>query len=70
MKEEDREREAAAWRKGVGKWVLQALRRTGRGQGGTVAAKLRAASKATRHEYPTADIDVMLNELTARRKPE
>ena len=70
MKEEDRKREAVAWRKGVATWVLQALRKTGRGQGGTVAVKLRAVSEATRHEYHTADIDVMLDELAARRNPE
>ncbi len=31
----------------------------------TIDAKLRAIAKASRHEFPTADIEVMLREIEA-----
>ena len=33
----------------------------------TVEAKLRAIAKAARHEFPTADIEVMLQEIEEGR---
>ena len=34
----------------------------------TVEAKLRAIAEAARHEFPTADIDVMLQEIEEGRR--
>ena len=70
MKKEDRERQAARRRKAVAEWFPQALREAGRGQTGTVEAKLRAVAEAARNEFPTADIDVMLREIGAGQCPE
>lgn len=48
----------------VSEWVRQALRvaRAGRSEGDP-ARKLAAVRAAVRHEFPTADIDVMLEEI-------
>ena len=52
----------------VGEWVRQALRKARADRRGTVEAKLRAIANATRHEFPTADIDDMLEEIAAGRR--
>ena len=70
VKKEDRECQAARRRKAVSEWFPQVLRETGRGQTGTVEAKLRAVAEAARNEFPTAGIDVMLREIGAGQCPE
>ena len=52
----------------VAEWVRQTLRRARRNHPGTVEAKLRAVAEASRHDFPTADIDVMLGEIEAGRR--
>ncbi len=52
----------------VAEWVRQALRQARADRHGTVDAKLRAIAKATRHEFPTADIDDMLEEIAAGQR--
>ena len=47
----------------MAEWVRQALREARSDDGGTTHAKLLAIADAARHEYPTADIDVMLHEV-------
>ena len=49
----------------VAEWVRQALRRARNDYPGTVEAKLRALADASRHEFPTTDIDDMLHEIEA-----
>lgn len=45
-------------------WVRTTLREARRSEpGGDLASKLSAVRTATRHEYPTADIDAMLAEI-------
>ncbi len=46
------------------------MRGAARGRRTSVAAKLRAIGKATRHEFPTADIDDMLEEIAAGERIE
>lgn len=56
----------AARRQGVpvSEWVRQALREARRREPrGDLESKLRAVRAATRHEFPTADIDAMLAEI-------
>ncbi len=52
----------------VAEWVRQALRRARAHRRGTVEAKLRAIANATRHDFPTADIEDMLDEIAAGRR--
>ena len=52
----------------LAEWVRQALRQARSDRPGTVDAKLRAIAEAARHEFPTADIDVMLREIEAGRR--
>ena len=52
----------------VAEWVRQALRQAREDRRGTVEAKLRAIANATRHEFPTADIEDMLDEIAAGRR--
>ena len=52
----------------VGEWVRQALRKARADRRGTAEAKLQAIANATRHEFPTADIDDMLEEIAAGRR--
>ena len=52
----------------LAEWVRQALRRAMGDQPGTVDAKLRAIADASRHSHPTADIEVMLQEIDAGRR--
>ena len=48
----------------MSEWVRNVLRRARRSRSGKdVARKLDALRAAARHEYPTADIDVMLEEI-------
>ena len=53
----------------VAEWVRQALRRARHGHPATVEAKLAAVAEAARHEFPTADIDLMLREVEAGHRP-
>lgn len=52
----------------VAEWVRQALREARSSRPGTVDAKLRAIADASRHRFPTADIDTMLKEIEAGQK--
>ena len=47
----------------LAEWVRQALRKAKVDQPRTSDAKLRAIVDASRHKFPTADIDVMLREI-------
>lgn len=52
----------------LAEWVRQALRQARSDLPGTVDAKLRVIADASRHEFPTADIAVMLHEIEAGRR--
>jgi len=47
----------------MAEWVRQTLRQARLGRRRSVDRKLQALAKACRHQFPTADIDVMLNEI-------
>ena len=47
----------------LAEWVRQALRKAKADDPATVETKLRAIADASRHEFPTADINVMLQEI-------
>lgn len=49
----------------VVEWVGQALRKVRSGSSLAIEAKLRAVAEASRYQFPTADIDVMLREIEA-----
>jgi hypothetical protein len=52
----------------LGEWVRQALRRTAEGFARkTPQAKLKAISRASRHSFPTGDIDDILSEIERGR---
>ncbi|MCY4624587.1 MAG: ribbon-helix-helix protein, CopG family [Chloroflexi bacterium] len=70
--EEYREIQGIARRQGVtlAEWVRQALRQARSGDSGTVAAKLQVIADASRHAFPTAEIEVMLREINAGRRHE
>ena len=51
----------------VAEWVRQGLRRARHDHPAAVDAKLAAVAEAANHEFPTADIDVMLREIEADR---
>ena len=51
----------------VAEWVRQTLRRGTLTSPQAIEAKLRAIKEASRHNYSTADIDVMLQEMEAGR---
>ena len=53
----------------LAEWVRQALRKARDDHPGTVEAKLRAIADASRHQFPTADIDVMLREIERGQLP-
>ena len=55
-------------RMSLAEWVRQALRQATRGHHGTMEAKLRVIADASRHEFPTADIEVMLQEIEAGQR--
>ncbi len=50
-------------RMSLAEWVRQALRQARSDHPGTVDAKLRIIADASRHDFPTADIEVMLKEI-------
>ena len=52
----------------LAEWVRQALRQARSDHPGTVDAKLRVIAEASRHEFPTADIEVMLREIEAGQR--
>ena len=52
----------------VAEWVRQALRKARGDHPGTVEAKLRAIADASRHQFPTAEIDVMLQDVEAGQR--
>ena len=71
LDEEDyREFQAVARRQRMtlAEWVRQALRQVRSDHHGTVETKLRAIADASRHEFPTADIEAMLREIDAGRQ--
>ena len=47
----------------VAEWVRQALRQARRRRRRAVETKLQAVARACRHQFPTADIEVMLDEI-------
>ena len=49
----------------VAEWVRQTLHKARDDQSGSVDAKLRAIADASRHQFPTADIETMLQEIEA-----
>ena len=49
----------------VAEWVRQAIRRAMNDRRGEVEIKLRAIADASRHRFPTADMDEMLSEVEA-----
>ena len=53
----------------VAEWVRQALRQARHDRPATVEAKLAAVAEAASHEFPTADIEVMLREIEAGQRP-
>ncbi len=59
----DLQRTAREDRMTVAEWVRQALRQVRRSRYQSVDAKLRAIAETRRHQFPTADIDVMLDEI-------
>ena len=63
--EEYKEIQSVARRQRVtlAEWVRQALRQAKNNHPGTVEAKLRVIADASRHDFPTADIEVMLQEI-------
>ena len=58
---------ARSQRMTVAEWVRQALRKVRDDYPGSKDAKLRAIADASRHEFPTADIEVMLDEIESGR---
>ena len=53
----------------VAEWVRQALRKAIGYQPGTAEAKLRAIADASRHSFPTADIETMLGRSRQGKRP-
>ena len=53
----------------LAEWVRQALRRARRDAPVTVDSKLRVIADASRHSFPTADIEVMLREIALGHTP-
>ena len=51
----------------LAEWVRQALREAKSGQTGTMEAKLRVIAEASRYRFPSADIEVMLDEIDTGR---
>ena len=68
--EEYKEIQRAARRQRVtlAEWVRQALRQARSGHPGSVEAKLRVIADASRHDFPTADMEVMLQEIEAGQR--
>ena len=53
----------------VAEWVRQALRLARTHRLHSPDAKLRAVASAARHDFPTADIEDMLDEICRSRDP-
>jgi hypothetical protein len=51
----------------MAEWVRQSLRSARDNQKKTVESKLRAIAEASRYQFPTADIEVMLQEIEQGR---
>ena len=51
----------------VSEWVRRALRQALAGEAAAVETKLAAIANASRHRFPTADIEVMLDEIERGR---
>ncbi len=51
----------------LAEWVRQALRKAKADDPATVETKLRAIADASGHEFPTADIEIMLQEIESGR---
>ena len=68
--EEYREIQAIAGRQRmtVAEWVRQALRKARSDSRQPIEAKLRAVAEASRYQFPTADIEVMLREIEAGQR--
>ena len=64
------QRVARRQRMSLAEWVRQALRQARSGHPGSVEAKLRVIADASRHEFPTADMEVMLQEIEAGQRPQ
>ena len=47
----------------VAEWVRQSLRQARLGKRRSVDRKLQAVAKACEHQFPTADIEVVLDEI-------
>lgn len=47
----------------LAEWVRQAMRQARSDQSGSLDVKLRAISKASQYEFPTSDIEDMLQEI-------
>ena len=54
-------------RMSMAEWVRQSLRSARDNQKKTVESKLRAIAEASRYQFPTADIEVMLQEIEQGR---
>ena len=52
----------------IEEWIRRALLQARGNQPSTTEAKLRAIANASRHEFPTADIEVMLREIEAGQR--
>ena len=52
----------------LAEWVRQALRRARSDHPDFVDAKLRAIAEASRHSFPSGDIEDMLKEIEAGRR--
>lgn len=59
---------ARSQRMTVAEWVRQAVRRARSDHSGSIDAKLRAIAEASRYEFPTADIEAMLQEIESGRR--
>jgi len=59
----DIQRTARESRMTVSEWVRQALRSDRLNRRRAIDTKLKAIENAARHQFPTADIDVMLGEI-------
>ena len=55
-------------RMSMSEWVRQALRSALDDRSEAVRTKLGAIAEASRHQFPTADIEVMLQEIEAGRR--
>ncbi len=59
---------ASRRRMSMAEWVRQALRSALDDRSEAVRTKLCAIAEASRHQFPTADIDLMLQEIETGRR--